>query len=253
MYGPRYRITPNGLYSALSPHPVEAMKAAVIVFPGSNCVRDVAVALEQASGRKPLMVWHRDTELPDADLIVLPGGFSFGDYLRCGAMAARAPIMRAVVERAEAGVPTVGICNGFQILTEAGLLPGSLMRNASVHFVCRDVHLKVEDTDTPFTARYAPGQVIRIPVAHGDGNYFADDEILDRLEGEGRVAFRYVTPEGEPSDDANPNGSRRNIAGILNESRTVLGLMPHPERLSDPLLGGEDGKAFFRSLVERLS
>ncbi len=229
------------------------MKSAVIVFPGANCDRDVAVALERASGIAPLMVWHRDTELPDVDLIVLPGGFSFGDYLRCGAMAARAPIMPAVVARAKAGVPTVGICNGFQALTEAGLLPGALMRNAGLDFVCRDVHLRVEEADTPFTRRYEKGQVIRIPIAHGDGNYFADDATLDRLEGEGRVAFRYVTSDGEPTDAANPNGSRRNIAGILDAGGTVLGLMPHPERLADAALGGEDGKPFFRSIVEHLS
>jgi phosphoribosylformylglycinamidine synthase len=229
------------------------MKSAVIVFPGANCDRDVAVALEQASGAAPLMVWHRDTELPDVDLIVLPGGFSFGDYLRCGAMAARAPIMPAVVARAKAGVPTVGICNGFQVLTETGLLPGALMRNAGLDFVCRDVHLRVEETGTPFTKHYEKSQVIRIPIAHGDGNYFADDATLDRLEGEGRVAFRYVTPEGEPDEAANPNGSRRNIAGIIDAGGTVLGLMPHPERLADPALGGEDGKPFFRSIVEHLS
>lgn len=229
------------------------MKSAVIVFPGANCDRDVAVALEQASGVAPLMVWHRDTELPDVDLIVLPGGFSFGDYLRCGAMAARAPIMPAVVARARAGVPTVGICNGFQVLTEAGLLPGALMRNAGLGFVCRDVHLRVEETGTPFTKCYRKGQVIRIPIAHGDGNYFTDDATLDRLEGEGRVAFRYVTPGGKPDAAANPNGSRHNIAGILNEGGTVLGLMPHPERLADPALGGEDGRPFFRSIVEHLS
>jgi phosphoribosylformylglycinamidine synthase I len=226
------------------------MKAAVIVFPGSNCDRDVAVALEAAMGRAPKMVWHGDAELPELDLIVVPGGFSYGDYLRCGAMAAHSPVMREVVARAKKGVAVLGICNGFQILAEAGLLPGALMRNASLRFVCRDVWLKVEDTESAFTRTYTPGDVIRIPIAHADGNYFADDETLDRLEGEGRVAVRYVTPEGEATDDANPNGSQRNIAGILNEKRTVLGLMPHPERLAEPALGGTDGKKMFAGLVE---
>ena len=226
------------------------MKAAVIVFPGSNCDRDVAVALEAAMGQAPKMVWHGDAELPELDLIVVPGGFSYGDYLRCGAMAAHSPVMREVVARAKKGVAVLGICNGFQILAEAGLLPGALMRNASLRFVCRDVWLKVEDTESAFTRIYTPGEVIRIPIAHADGNYFADDKTLDRLEGDGRVAVRYVTPEGEATDDANPNGSQRNIAGILNEKRTVLGLMPHPERLAEPALGGLDGKKMFAGLVE---
>ncbi len=226
------------------------MKAAVIVFPGSNCDRDVAVALEAAMGRAPKMVWHGDAELPELDLIVVPGGFSYGDYLRCGAMAAHSPVMREVVARAKKGVAVLGICNGFQILAEAGLLPGALMRNASLRFVCRDVWLKVEDTESAFTRSYAPGEVVRFPIAHADGNYFADDETLDRLEGEGRVAVRYVTPGGDATEDANPNGSQRNIAGILNEKRTVLGLMPHPERLAEPALGGTDGRKMFAGLVE---
>ena len=223
------------------------MKAAVIVFPASNCDRDVAMALERATGKAPLMAWHGEATLPDhLDLIVLPGGFSYGDYLRCGAMAAHSPIMREVIARAKKGTPVLGICNGFQILCETGLLPGVLMRNASLKFVSRSVAMTVEAANTMFTARYAPGQTIRIPVAHGDGNYFADKATLDRLEGEGQVAFRYV--EGD-----NPNGAARNIAGIFNERRTIMGMMPHPERVSEPLHGGTDGKAIFDSLVGALS
>ena len=223
------------------------MKAAVVVFPASNCDRDVKVALEQANGKPPAMVWHGDASLPDdLDLIVLPGGFSYGDYLRCGAMAAHSPIMRDVIARANKGTPILGICNGFQILCETQLLPGALMRNASLKFVSRDVSMTVEGANTMFTARYKPGQVVNIPVAHGDGAYFADNETLDRIESEGQVAFRYV--EGD-----NPNGAARNIAGIFNDRRTILGLMPHPERHVDPLLGSTDGKAIFDSLVSALS
>ncbi len=223
------------------------MKAAVIVFPASNCDRDVAMALERSIGKPPLMAWHADASLPDRlDLIVLPGGFSYGDYLRCGAMAAHSPIMREVIARAKKGTPLLGICNGFQILCETGLLPGALMRNASLKFVSRSVAMTVEATNTMFTARYTPGQTIRIPVAHGDGNYFADKATLDRLEGEGQIAFRYA--QGD-----NPNGAARNIAGIFNEQRTIMGMMPHPERVSEPLHGGTDGKAIFDSLVGALS
>jgi phosphoribosylformylglycinamidine synthase subunit PurQ / glutaminase len=222
------------------------MKSAVIVFPASNCDRDAAVALEQFTGEKPHMVWHGDTEVPPVDLIVLPGGFSYGDYLRSGAMAAQSRIMRDVKAKADQGVTVLGICNGFQILTEAHLLPGALMRNADLKFVCRPVNLVVDESQSAFTRFYEKGQQVTFPVAHGEGNYFADDETLDRLEGEGRVAFRYA--EGD-----NPNGSARNIAGILNEKRNVLGLMPHPERVVDPLLGGTDGTAMFRSLLEILS
>ena len=229
------------------------MKAAVIVFPGSNCDRDAAVALEAATGRAPAMVWHGDAELPQSDLIVLPGGFSYGDYLRSGAMAAHSPVMREVIKRAKAGTPVLGICNGFQVLTEARLLPGVLMRNATLKFICKDVHLRVERTDTSFTGRYDKGQVVKFAIAHKDGCYFADDETLARLEGEGRVAFRYCTPRGEVTPEANPNGSRNNIAGIYNEAHTVLGLMPHPERVVDPLLGGTDGRKMFESLIETLS
>ncbi|MGE3627097.1 MAG: phosphoribosylformylglycinamidine synthase subunit PurQ [Hyphomicrobiales bacterium] len=229
------------------------MKASVIVFPGSNCDRDVAVSLEKAMGKPPRMVWHGDAEVPDSDLIVLPGGFSYGDYLRAGAMAAHSPVMRDVVKKARAGTPVLGICNGFQILAESGLLPGVLMRNATLKFCCRDVHLRVERDDTLFTRRYARDSVIRIPIAHADGNYFADEATLDRLEGENRVAFRYCTPSGDIAPEANPNGSRRNIAGVYDETGRVLGLMPHPERLADAALGGVDGKPMFDGLVEALA
>ena len=234
------------------------MRAAVIVFPGSNCDRDVMVALEAAAGRAPAMVWHDETTLPACDLIVLPGGFAHGDYLRAGAMAARSPVMADVVKRAEAGVLLLAICNGFQVATEAGLLPGALMRNAGLRFVCRWVSLRVEDAESPFTAGYAPGQVVRMPVAHHDGNYCADEQTLARLEGEGLVAFRYVSGDGravdgEAAEVANPNGSAADIAGILNPARTVLGLMPHPERAAESALGGADGRVMFDCLVEALS
>lgn len=230
------------------------MKAAVIVFPGSNCDRDVAVSLEQSMGQKPLMLWHRETEVPaDLDLIVVPGGFSYGDYLRCGAMSANSPVMGEVVKMAGRGVRVLGICNGFQILTEAGLLPGALMRNKGLHFICKDVNLRVENAASDFTGQYGAGQVIRVPIAHHDGNYFADADTLATLEDTGRVAFRYVDDAGEATEDANPNGSLNNIAGILNDTGNVLGMMPHPERLADPMLGGIDGKPMFDSLVEALS
>jgi phosphoribosylformylglycinamidine synthase subunit PurQ / glutaminase len=225
------------------------MKAAVIVFPGSNCDRDVKVAIERVIGGEVSLVWHGDADVPDTDVIVLPGGFAYGDYLRTGAMAAHSRVMRDVVAKARAGTPVIGICNGFQVLCEAGLLPGVLMRNASLKFVCRDVWLKVERTNTPYTSRFVPGEVIRLPVAHGEGNYYADAATLDRLEAEGRVVFRYVDPEGNATAEANPNGSQRNIAGICDESRRVLGLMPHPERLIEPLLGGFDGRKVFESVL----
>jgi len=229
------------------------LKASVIVFPGSNCDRDVKVALAASMGRQPEMVWHGLSELPQTDLIVIPGGFSYGDYLRSGAMAAHSPIMREVVSRAKAGVPVLGICNGFQILTEAGLLDGVLMRNAALKFICKDVLLRVENTDSIFSRNYTHGQVIRVPIAHHDGNFETDADTLKRLEGNGQVAFRYCDAEGRTTDEANPNGSMANIAGIFNEKRTVLGLMPHPERLVDPLLGGTDGKPMFDGLVEALA
>ena len=219
-------------------------RAAVITFPGSNCDRDMADALEKISGTAPLRVWHGDAQLPDGlDFIALPGGFSYGDYLRSGAMAAHSPIMRSVVEAAGQGVPVLGVCNGFQVLAEAGLLPGALLRNAGMNFVCREVALTVENSQSLFTSRYAAGQQIKIPVAHHDGNYFADDATLDRLEGEGRVAFRYAEAV---------NGSARAIAGVLNDAGNVLGMMPHPERMIEPEQGGSDGRALFESAVEAL-
>ncbi|HSR71210.1 MAG TPA: phosphoribosylformylglycinamidine synthase subunit PurQ [Kiloniellales bacterium] len=234
------------------------MKAAVIVFPGSNCDRDVQVALRQSMGDTaangaPLMVWHKETEFPEVDLIVLPGGFSYGDYLRAGAMAAHSPVMAEVVRRARRGVPVLGICNGFQVLTETGLLPGALVRNAGLRFVCRDVHIRVETGQSLFTSRYQSGQVLRIPVAHLDGNYVAEADEIARLEDAGRIAFRYCGPEGAPAEGANPNGSQHDIAGLFNETKTVLGMMPHPERLADPMLGGTDGRPLFDGLVEALS
>jgi phosphoribosylformylglycinamidine synthase subunit PurQ / glutaminase len=220
------------------------MKSAVIVFPASNCDRDAKVALEAMTGRAPHMVWHQDSELPAVDLVVLPGGFSYGDYLRCGAMANQSKVMQAVKVHAEKGGAVLGICNGFQVLTESGLLPGALMRNACLKFVCRNVALSVEETQSAFTRKYDNGQTVTFPVAHGEGNYYADDETLNRLEGEGRVMFRYRD---------NPNGSARDIAGILSEKRNVLGLMPHPERMVDPVTGGTDGRAMFEGLIEALS
>lgn len=221
-----------------------SFRSAVITFPGSNCDRDMADALEKVSGTAPHRVWHGDAALPDGlDFIALPGGFSYGDYLRSGAMAARSPIMQAVIAAANKGVPVLGVCNGFQVLTEAGLLPGALMRNAGIRFVCREVKLKVENTQSLFTAGYSAGQEIVIPVAHHDGNYFADSETLDRLEGEGRVAFRYAEPV---------NGSARDIAGVLNAAGNVLGMMPHPERVIEPAQGGTDGRALFESAVRGL-
>jgi phosphoribosylformylglycinamidine synthase len=227
-----------------------ALKAGIVVFPGTNRERDMAIALERATGTRPLMLWHRDTELPTGlDLVVLPGGFSHGDYLRTGAMAAHSPIMRAVAAHAGRGGLTLGVCNGFQILCEAGLLPGALLRNATLRFLSMDCLMRVERTDTAFTAHYQRGQVIRAPMAHGDGNYVADEAVLDRLEGEGRVAFRYVNAAGEAVREAALNGAARNIAGIFSENGRILGLMPHPEDLVDPLMGGTDGLPLFESLA----
>jgi phosphoribosylformylglycinamidine synthase len=218
--------------------------AAVITFPGSNCDRDMAVALEAISGTAPHRVWHGDADLPERlDFIALPGGFSYGDYLRCGAIASRSPVMQAVVAAANRGVPLLGVCNGFQVLTESGLLPGALLRNAGLHFVCREVSLEVANAQSLFTGGYEAGQVIRVPVAHHDGNYFADEATLDRLEGEGRVAFRYA-------EDV--NGSARQIAGVLNDAGNVLGMMPHPERAIDTAHGGTDGRALFESAIRGL-
>ncbi len=218
------------------------MKAAIIQLPGLNRDRDMITALTKISGHAPHLVWQTETALPDVDLIVIPGGFSYGDYLRCGAIGARMPVMRAVAEKAAQGVMVMGVCNGFQILLEAGLLPGALMRNASLKFVCREVKLSVENANTAFTRSYQPGQIIRCPVAHHDGNYFADDATLERIEGEGQVVFRYT-------EDTNPNGSMNDIAGIVSESGNVLGLMPHPENLIEAAHGGDDGRALFESVL----
>ncbi|NQV58739.1 MAG: phosphoribosylformylglycinamidine synthase subunit PurQ [Alphaproteobacteria bacterium] len=227
------------------------MKASVIVFPGSNCDRDIQVALANSMGGPVEMVWHGQTEMAKTDLIVLPGGFSYGDYLRCGAMSARSPIMREVVARAQQGVAVLGICNGFQILLEAGLLPGALLLNAGRNFVCRDINIRVENSQTQFTNRYEQGQILRIPVAHHDGQYFADPDTLAELQAGDRIAFRYCGGNGDES--ANPNGSIDDIAGIFNDRRTVLGLMPHPERAADPVHGGTDGRGLLDSLVSALS
>ncbi len=221
------------------------MRAAVIQFPGSNCDRDMVVGIREVTGAETSLVWHREHELPQGlDLIAVPGGFSYGDYLRSGAMAARSPVMQAVVAAAGRGVPVLGVCNGFQILTEAGLLPGALMRNAGIRFVCRDVKLTVENSQSMFTSRYEAGEDVIMPVAHHDGNFFADDATLDRLEGEGRVAFRYAEEV---------NGSARNIAGILNDAGNVLGMMPHPERMIEPMHGGSDGRRMFEGLIREIA
>ena len=225
------------------------MKSAVIVFPASNCDRDAKVALEQMTGKTPAMVWHQDRELPDVDLVVLPGGFSYGDYLRCGAIAGRATIMDAVRAHAARGGLVLGICNGFQILCEGGLLPGVLMRNKDLRFICKMQHLRVERADTAFTRAYSKSQVIKVAIAHGEGNYEADEETIKRLEGDGRVAFRYCDDKGVVGGRANPNGSTHDIAGIYSDKRNVLGMMPHPENLIDPLVGGIDGVGLFKSLV----
>lgn len=218
------------------------MKSAVVLLPGLNRDRDMIAALTKISGKAPETVWQTDTEIPDVDLIVIPGGFSYGDYLRCGAIAARMPVMQAIAKKAEKGVMVMGVCNGFQILLEAGLLPGALMRNASLKFVCREVKLEVSNANTAFTRGYAPGQIIRCPVAHHDGNFFADEETLKRIEGEGQVAFRYA-------EGTNPNGSINDIAGIISERGNVLGLMPHPENLIESAHGGSDGRALFTGVL----
>lgn len=225
------------------------MKAAVIVFPGSNCDHDALHALGTVFGLPTTAVWHGDSTLPPVDLVVLPGGFSYGDYLRSGAIARFSPIMKAVAAHAAAGRPLLGICNGFQILCEAGLLPGALLPNASLSFLCRDVYLRTENRESAFTCGIAEGKILRVPIAHGDGRYTADAALLDRLEGEGQVAFRYVSPEGRLDEDWNFNGSMRSIAGVFNASRNVLGMMPHPERAVESALGSVDGRLVFESLL----
>lgn len=229
------------------------MKSAVVTFPASNCNRDMFDALEKITGERPHEIWHQDTDVPNVDLIALPGGFSFGDYLRCGAMAARSPAINAVAAYAKRGGNVIGVCNGFQVLTEMGLLPGALMRNRSLKFVCKTVQLKVENENSTFTNAYSQGQVINIPVAHHDGNYFADDETLNRIEDNGQVAFRYVDRNGDATNVSNPNGSQNNIAGIMNERGNVLGMMPHPERLIEDAQGGIDGRGFFESIINSLN
>ena len=225
------------------------MKAGIVIFPGINRERDMAIALEASFGAPPKMLWHKDTDISGVDLVVIPGGFSFGDYLRCGAMAAQSPIMRAVHDHAAKGGYVLGVCNGFQILTETGILPGALLRNASLRFLSMDCHLRVERADTVFTRQYRVGQTFRAVMAHGDGNYFADEATLDRLQGENLIALRYATKFGAVTPEVNLNGSARSIAGILSPNLRVLGLMPHPEDLVDPLMGGEDGKPLFDALA----
>jgi phosphoribosylformylglycinamidine synthase len=230
------------------------MKSVVVVFPGINRERDMARALRLISGHEPVMVWHAETDLPEGtDLVVIPGGFSYGDYLRCGAIAARAPIMDAVRAHAQAGGLILGVCNGFQILCEAGMLPGVLMRNAGQKFICRDVHLRVERSDTPFTRGFNAGQVIRVPTAHGEGNFIADADTINRLESEGRVLFRYTDPEGSLDPAWNVNGATNAIAGVVNNSGNVLGLMPHPENHVEAALGSTDGRGLFAGLTEHFA
>jgi phosphoribosylformylglycinamidine synthase I len=226
------------------------MRFAVLVFPGTWSDHDCQYVLRDVLGQEADLVWHRETDLSRYDCVVLPGGFSYGDYLRTGAIARFSPVMEAVARHAQAGRPVIGICNGFQILCEAGLLPGVLMRNESLKFRCQDVHLRVENTTSPFTHLCRPGQVLRLPISHGEGRYYADGATLDALEASGRVAFRYCTPDGEITAEANPNGSLRNIAGIVNERGNVLGMMPHPERAGEPLMGGSDGLLLWRSVIE---
>ncbi|GER07787.1 phosphoribosylformylglycinamidine synthase subunit PurQ [Iodidimonas muriae] len=229
------------------------MKAALITFPGSNCDRDMAVAIKSVTGRAPIAVWHSETTLGDVDFIALPGGFSYGDYLRCGAIAARSGIIPEIIRAGKRGVPILGICNGFQILTEIGLLPGALMRNAGLHFICRDVPLRVETSQSVFTGGYRTGSVVHMPVAHHDGNYFVDPDQQKRLDDEDRIAWRYCTKSGEVTPQANINGSVGNIAGVLNESRTILGMMPHPERMIESAHGGTDGRPLFESALSMLA
>lgn len=225
------------------------MKFGVVVFPGSNCDRDCFDVVERVLGQPVEWVWHKETRLPPVDVLILPGGFSYGDYLRCGAMARFSPVMRAVEQFAQAGGLVLGICNGFQILLEAGLLPGAMRRNDGLAFVCRDVHVRVEQTTTPWTARCRAGQVLQMPIAHGEGNYYAPPEVLAEMRNRGQIILRYCTPGGEVTPEANPNGSVENIAGITNEAKNVFGLMPHPERSAERLLGSADGLMIFESVL----
>jgi len=229
------------------------MKSAIVVFPGSNREKDAEAALTEISGTPPVLVWHRDTELPKVDLVLVPGGFSYGDYLRCGAIAAHSPILREVKARADKGMAVLGICNGFQIITEAGLLPGVLQQNAGLKFVCRNVNLRVETSQSLFTSRYEKGQVLSVPVAHHEGNYFADEKTLNEMEARDQIAFRYCAPDGSLDPAHNPNGSARNIAGVFNSTKNVLGLMPHPENAIREMLGSTDGRGLFKAMAEALA
>ena len=229
------------------------MKFGVVVFPGSNCDRDVVTVTEGLLGQPTRLVWHQETDLRDLDAVVIPGGFSYGDYLRCGAIARFSPVMAAVVEHAQQGKPVLGICNGFQVLTEVGLLPGALIRNRDLHFICDHVPLKVENTQTCWTKNYQPEQVITLPIAHGEGRYYADEETLKTLEDHQQILFRYCDREGEITEAANPNGSLDNIAGIMNRQGNVLGMMPHPERAADPALHATEGQILFKSLLEAIA
>jgi phosphoribosylformylglycinamidine synthase len=230
-----------------------AVKFGVIVFPGSNCDRDVAYVTRDLLQQPTRMVWHEDPDLSDLDVVIIPGGFSYGDYLRCGAIARFSPAMQSTIDHAKQGRYVLGICNGFQVLTEAGLLPGALVRNRDLHFICDRVPLRVERTDMPWTRHYQPGEVITLPIAHGEGNYYADPDTLAELEANQQVLFRYCTPSGEPNAASNPNGSLHNIAGICNRQGNVLGMMPHPERASDPLLGNSDGIGLFKGILQQLA
>ncbi len=229
------------------------MNSTIIVFPGSNCDRDIQVCLRDTFKLEPKMIWHRETEIGPTDLIIIPGGFSFGDYLRAGCIAAHSPAIREVIKHAEAGVPVLGICNGFQILCEAGVLPGALIQNTDLKFICRDVHLRVENDEALFTQSYNTGDILKMPIAHHEGNYVTDPETLKRIENDNRVAFRYCTSKGIDNENANPNGSVKNIAGVLNDVGNVLGMMPHPERMVAKVLGGTDGKLFFEKLAGKIS
>ncbi len=225
------------------------MKSAVIVFPGSNCDRDAYVAIRDVLGSEPEMAWHGDSSLEKKDLIIVPGGFSYGDYLRCGSMAANSPLMKEVIKQANEGTKIIGICNGFQILTETGLLPGTLMRNKGLKFICRQIHMRVENNTTSFTRKYADKQVIQVPVAHNEGNYVVEDDVLKSLQDNDQVAFRYCDESGTVNDDTNPNGATDNIAGVLNKNKNILALMPHPERALSKLFGSDDGRGVFESLM----
>ena len=229
------------------------MKSALIIFPGSNCDRDVSVALESIFNSKPIPIWHKEKYIPNVDFIVVPGGFSFGDYLRPGSIARHSPAMNSVIEHAEKGVPILGICNGFQILTESGLLPGTLIKNSKLQFICKDTYLHVENTDSIFTKNFLIKKIVQIPIAHHDGNYFAKEETIKELEEENRIAFKYCSSEGTISNESNPNGSINNIAGILSKNRKILGMMPHPERAFENILGSSDGRILFSSIIENFS